>query len=266
MCLPFGEREAEKLRDVLQKFLQALARGFLINTCGSPSSAIRPLSIKSGAKLLSRQNRFRVSRSPSYPFFSQILHNLQHFMAQFRVRAEVGSSNSIIFGFTASARAWPHAAVDHQKVRKGSDVHVRQTDFRQQLTCQFFRLFFVRPRTRSGPNMTFSSAVRCGKSKTAGTPYPLPGESGARQLSVVNLQAIDNQIAGGDFFQFVMQRSRVDLPEPEGPIITTTSPEQCSNRYCAAPGLDQNAWNVFKFNHRIFILLSRRRRIKSAPG
>ncbi len=163
MCLPFGGKGAEKLRDVLQKFLQALARWVLINTCGSPSSAIRPLSIKIRAKLLSRQNRFRVSRSPSSSLFSQILHNLQHFMAQFRVKSEVGSSNSIIFGFTASARAMAHAAVDHQKVRKGSDVHVLPDDFRQQLTCQFFRLFFVRATPRSGPNMTFSSAVRCGK-------------------------------------------------------------------------------------------------------
>ncbi len=251
---------------MLQKFLQALAGGFLINTCGLPSSAIRPLSKRSAAKLLSRQNRFRGSRSPRHPFFSQILHNLQHFMAQFRSRAEVGSSNSIIFGFTASARQSPHAAVDHQKVRKGSDVHFCQTDFRQQLTCQFFRLFFVAPRTRSGPNMTFSSAVRCGRGKTAGTPYLLPGESGARQLRIVNLQAIDNQIAGGDFFQLLMQRSRVDLPEPDGPIITTIRPGQCSNRYCAAPGLGQSAGDVFKFNHRIFILLSRRRRISSAPG
>ncbi len=41
---------------------------------------------------------------------------------------------------------------------------------------------------------------------------------------IVNLQAIDNQIAGGDFFQFVDAAQQVDLPEPDGPIITTTSP------------------------------------------
>ncbi len=180
-------------------------------------------------------------------------------MAQSGSRAEVGSSNSIIFGFTARRGRWPHAAVDHQKVRKGSDGTFCQTDFRQQLTRQFFRLFLFAPRTRSGPNITFSSAVRWGRGKTAGTPYPLPGESGARHFRIVNLQAIDNQIAGGDFFSLLMQRSRVDLPEPDGPIITRLRPEQCSNRYCAAPGLDQMLGDVFKFNHRIFILLSRRR-------
>ncbi len=91
-----------------------------------------------------------------------------------------------------------------------------QTDFRQQLTRQFFASSLFAPRTRSGPNMTFSSASDAGRGKTAGTPYPLPGESALVNFRIVNLQAIDNQIAGGISSSLLMQRSRVDLPEPDG--------------------------------------------------
>lgn len=101
-----GEREAEKLRDVLQKFLQALARWVL-------DQHLRIAIFRNPAFVDKDQARsyflgktdFVCHDHHRHPFFSQILHNLQHFMAQFGSRAEVGSSNSIIFGFTASARA-----------------------------------------------------------------------------------------------------------------------------------------------------------------
>lgn len=80
---------------------------------------------------------------------------------------------------------------------------------------------------------------------------------------IVNLQAIDNQIAGGDFFQFV------DAAQ-QGRFTGTGRPDNHHDFALSNVQIDivqHLGWtkmlgDVFKFNHRIFILLSRRRRIK----
>ena len=82
-----GEREAEKLRDVLQKFLQALARWVL-------DQHLRIAIFRNPAFVEKDQARsyflgktdFVCHDHHRHPFFSQILHNLQHFMARTKKR------------------------------------------------------------------------------------------------------------------------------------------------------------------------------------
>ena len=101
-----GEREAEKLRDVLQKFLQALARRVLDQHLRIAIFCNPAFVDKDQARsYFLGKTDFVGHDHHRHPFFSQILHNLSTSWRSSGSRAEVGSSNSIIFGFTASARA-----------------------------------------------------------------------------------------------------------------------------------------------------------------
>ena len=186
-----GEREAEKLRDVLQKFLQALARRIFdqhlrIAIFRNPAFVDK----ESGAKLtFSAKPISWVTITIDHPFFSEILGlNLQHFTGAVPGQERKSVHQTASFSASRPARGNRHALL--LTTRKFGRVVMctfcPQTRLSPAAHCaSFFRLSSsFAPRTRSGPNMTFSSAVRCGKRvKLPGTPYLLPGESGARQLS-----------------------------------------------------------------------------------
>ena len=119
-----GEREAEKLRDVLQKFLQALARRVLDQHLRIAIFCNPAFVDKDQARsYFLGKTDFVGHDHHRHPFFSQILHNLQHFMAQFRVKSGSRFIKQHHFRLHRQRGQSPHAAVDHQKVRKGSDVH-----------------------------------------------------------------------------------------------------------------------------------------------
>ncbi|CSR60198.1 Uncharacterised protein [Shigella sonnei] len=80
-----------------------------------------------------------------HPFFSQILHNLQHFMAQFRVKSGSRFIKQHHFRLHRQRAGNRHTLLlTTRKFGRVVMCTFCQTDFRQQLTRQFFRLFFVR--------------------------------------------------------------------------------------------------------------------------
>ena len=141
-----GEREAEKFRDVLQKFLQALARRVLdqhlrIAIFRNPAFVDKdqPRSYFLGKTDFVGHDHHR------HPFFSQILHNLQHFMAQFRVKSGSRFIKQHHFRLHRQRAGNRHTLLlTTRKFGRVVMCTFCQTDFRQQLTRQFFRLFFIR--------------------------------------------------------------------------------------------------------------------------
>ena len=142
-----GEREAEKLRDVLQKFLQALARrvldqhlriaifcnpAFVDKESGAKLTfSAKPISwvtitivIPSSARsCITFSTSWRSSGSMSGSRFIK-----QHHFRLHRQRA--GNRHTLL--------------LTTRKFGRVVMCTLCQTDFRQQLTRQFFRLFFVR--------------------------------------------------------------------------------------------------------------------------
>ena len=102
-----GEREAEKLRDVLQKFLQALARWVLdqhlrIAIFRNPAFVDKD---QARSYFLGKTDFVSHDLTIVIPSSARSCITFSTSWRSSGSRAEVGSSNSIIFGFTASARA-----------------------------------------------------------------------------------------------------------------------------------------------------------------
>src|SRR5699024_5192270 len=97
---------------------------------------------------------------------------------------------------------------------------------------------FGRPRTWTGASITLPSAVRCGKRWKRWKTMPMRERWAAISLLVSFCQRPSGRASGRypctspsmrtrpalGSSSWLMQRSRVDLPEPEGPTSTATSP------------------------------------------
>ena len=153
--------------------------------------------------------------------------------------ALVGSSNSITLGCIASARAiatrccWPPESC------AGSLVACCATPTRSSsCIASFSASAFFMPRTLIGPRVTFSRIVRWANRLNDWNTMPTSARSWASPLPS----------AGSSSPSIVMDplvivsrrlivRQSVDLPDPEGPMITTTSP------LCTVRSMSVSAWN-----------------------
>src|SRR5688572_10137385 len=140
--------------------------------------------------------------------------------------AEVGSSKSIAIGSMESARAiatrccWPPESWPGYL----SLWSMRPT--RSRSLCAFSTAAsFVRPRTLTWPSVRLSVTLMCGKSSKCWNTMPTLDRNFGRLVFGSPTEMLSTVIApfwkGSRPFTHLM---RVDLPLPEGPHTTTTSP------------------------------------------
>ena len=150
--------------------------------------------------------------------------------------AEVGSSNNITCGCMASARAmatrcfWPP-----DRLPGIAWAFCRRPTLSSRSIASAFACCLDKPRTLRGPMVMLSIADRCGnrlndwntmptssrKRLSARSPSMWPASVNTRpQISTLPLSAGSSPL---------QQRKKVLLPEPLGPIITTTS-DGCTSR------------------------------------
>ncbi len=146
MCLPFGEREAEK-RDVLQKFLQALARRVLDQHLRIAIFCNPAFVDKDQARsYFLGKTDFVGHDHHRHPFFSQIL---QPSALHGAVRVKSGSRFIKQHHFRLHRQRAGNRHTLLLTTRKFGRVvmcTLCQTDFRQQLTRQFSASSLFAPR------------------------------------------------------------------------------------------------------------------------
>ena len=155
--------------------------------------------------------------------------------------AEVGSSKSITLGSIASARAiatrccWPpeswagyFAAWWPTPTRSSSSV------------ARFSASSFFWPRTLIGPSVTFSRIVLWAKRLKLWKTMPTSARSAASSLPSCG-SGLPSRVIVPSWMvsRRLIARHSVDLPDPDGPITTTTSPRWMvwlmSFRTCRSP-------------------------------
>ena len=143
--------------------------------------------------------------------------------------AEVGSSKSSTLGCMATARAmatrccWPPESwAGLKSARSARPTAASCLSASASASARSFLSTLV------WPIMTFSLAVRCGKRLNCWKTMPTSRRSlltSAALLLVISSSSMRMWPALGVSSR-LMQRSIVDLPEPDGPRTTTTSPGQ----------------------------------------
>ena len=154
-------------------------------------------------------------------------------------RAEVGSSKSMTLGSIASERAiatrccWPpeswagyFCAWWATPTRSSSSI------------ARFSAASFLTLRTLIGPSVTFSRIVLWAKRLKDWNTIPTSARSWASSLpssgsSLPSMVIVPDSIVS----RRLMARHRVDLPEPDGPMTTTTSP---------APTVRSMSWRTWR--------------------
>ena len=140
--------------------------------------------------------------------------------------ADVGSSKRIAFGSIASARAIPTRCCWPPDNRTGYSSALAASPTRSNI----FRAFFLasaalRPATTIWPSMTFSKTVLCGHRLKRWNTMPKCSRSllmfVLRSVTSTPSTLMDPESGSS---KALMQRNIVDLPEPDGPRITTFSP------------------------------------------
>ena len=141
-------------------------------------------------------------------------------------RAEVGSSNRISFGSIASARAIATRCCCPPDSWAGYLSRWSATPTRSSSSRALCRAWaWERPRTLTGPSITLSRTVRCANrlkdwktiptsARSRASPLPSAGNSFPSTL-IVPESIVSSRL---------IVRHSVDLPDPDGPITTTTWP------------------------------------------
>ena len=91
--------------------------------------------------------------------------------------------------------------------------------------------------TITGPDMTFCSAVMCGKRSNCWNTMPMRARKRARsrpcgmeRFTPKSMRRSPTcSVPADGSSRRLMQRRKVDLPQPDGPITTTTSPRWTSS-------------------------------------
>src|SRR5436190_10756036 len=152
--------------------------------------------------------------------------------------AEVTSSNSMISGCIAMARAmatrccWPPDSSRGKRVVKAASPTLPSRPPAIG-SASAFAIFF----TITGPDMTFCSTVMCGNRSNCWNTMPKRARKRARSRpcgkrlpgpnSILRSSTCSEPACGSS--SRLRQRNRVDLPQPDGPITTTTSPRCTSS-------------------------------------
>ncbi|AEW72795.1 hypothetical protein EcWSU1_01356 [Enterobacter ludwigii] len=251
---------------MLQELLQALARWIgdqrLWVTVFSDTALIN--KDQAGSHFLSKAD-FVGHDDHCHPFFSQILHDFQHFVTQFRVKRRGWLIEQHHLRFYRQCAGDSHTLLlSTGQLRWVVMSTLREADFSQQIFSQRFRRRFA-----GATYAQWTKHYVFQRRQVREQVELLEHHAGflANQtvvdFRVIHLQAIDNQIAAGDLFQLV------DAAQ-QGRFTGTGWPDNDHHFTLFDVQIDivqHLGWakvlgNVFKFNHRIFILLSRRRRTK----
>src|SRR5450631_833762 len=151
-------------------------------------------------------------------------------------RAEVGSSNSIILGRMARARAIATRCFCPPDRVAGNTSRLSDSPTLASMSVAMERASSAGLRcTVNGPSITLPSTVICGKRWKCWKTMPISarsaliawGRSGWRLLLRVTYptsRPSKRMVPSSIFSSRLIERSRVDLPEPEGPMMTSFSP------------------------------------------
>ncbi len=200
-----------------------------------------------------------------HPFFGQILHDLQHFVAQLRIERGGRLVEQHHFRLHRQRAGNRHAlllaARQFRRVMVGA---LRQTDFGQQLARQLFRIGLLRAAyaDRAEGDIFQRRQVR-EQIELLEHHAGFLADQPIVHFRIVGFQAVDDQIAAGDFFQLVdaaQQGGFAGAGRPDDHHHFAFVDLQID--VVQHLGLAKMLGDVFKFNHRIFILLSRRRSTK----
>ena len=141
-------------------------------------------------------------------------------------RAEVGSSKSMMSGFMAKPRAIATRCFCPPDKLSGvaSALSSRPTRFNKSIANLSASSLVIRP-SSTGANVTFSSTDMCGKRLKCWKTIPMF----SRALSTFVLGSDNSKPSTITLPDVIVSsrlrvRRKVDLPEPEGPMIQTTSP------------------------------------------
>ena len=155
--------------------------------------------------------------------------------------AEVGSSKSITFGSMASARAIATRCCWPPESWAGYFSAWWPTPTRSSSSRAFFSAssFFI-PRTLIGPRVTFSRIVLWAKRLKLWKTMPTSARSAASALPSWGSGWPSRVMVPSSIVSSrLIVRHSVDLPDPDGPITTTTSPRvtvrSMSLRACSCP-------------------------------
>src|SRR5450755_532170 len=201
--------------------------GWSKNCSGGASSTMRPLAMKTtrSATLLAKPISW-VTQSIVMPSSARPIIVSSTSLTISGSSAEVGSSNSMIFGFMQRARAiatrccWPPESwLGYLFACSGMRTRVK---YFSAVASASSRLM---PRERIGARVQFCNAVRCGKrlncwnsmptSRRTASTLRRPAARSTPSTTMRPFCAVSSRL---------MQRMRVDLPEPEGPQMTIRSP------------------------------------------
>src|SRR4030081_2918923 len=140
--------------------------------------------------------------------------------------AEVGSSNSITFGFIVSARAiatrccWP-PDIWPGNLLAWCGIFTRSRYFMAAASASFFGIL----RTQIGASVQFSSTVKCGNRLKLWNTMPTSRRTSSTRRRFGPSSIPSTTISPSwNSSSALMQRISVDFPEPEGPQITIRSP------------------------------------------
>ena len=140
--------------------------------------------------------------------------------------AEVGSSNSMIFGVRHSARAIATRCCCPPESCSGylPACSAMRTRFSCIMAFSSASFFGILP-THIGDNVRFSSTVRCGNRLNCWNTMPtFLRMSSIALTSSVSSTPSTHKCPCWCSSSRLMQRINVDLPEPEGPQMTMRSP------------------------------------------
>jgi len=156
--------------------------------------------------------------------------------------ALVGSSNSISTGSMASALAIATRCCCPPESWAGSLSACSATPTLASSSSALVRAAArLAPRTRTGPSMTFCSTVLCANRLNDWNTMPTSARRPASSAPSTGTArpSISTLPPSGDSSR-LMHRHSVDLPDPEGPMTTTTSPRPTSRSMPTSTGVAPN--------------------------
>src|SRR5580704_13371880 len=206
-------------------------RGLAKNDSGSFCSTISPRSIKITRSATARAKPISwVTHSMVMPSRASSIMTSSTSLTISGSSAEVGSSNSMILGRMQSARAiatrccWPPESWPGY-FSACSGMRTRFRRFMATSSASRLGIFF----TQIGARVRFSRMVRCGKRLNDWNTMPTSRRIASMFLtSLVSVTPSTTMSPAWCSSRRLMQRIKVDLPEPEGPQITIFSPSLTS--------------------------------------
>ncbi|EGJ73812.1 putative glutamate binding periplasmic protein [Streptomyces sp. Tu6071] len=222
-----GVLSAQCLRILERKSLARSLSGAVKNSSGVRSSTMRPPSMKTTRSAADRAKPIScVTTTIVMPDSASCFMTSRTSLIISGSSAEVGSSKSRAFGSMARARAiatrccWPPESwAGYLSAWGASPTRARSSRERRSASSR------LRPRTLICASETFWSTVLCAKRLKDWKTMPTSVRSRARPRPSSGSGSPSSRMEPDwTVSSLLTVRQSVDLPDPEGPITTTTSP------------------------------------------